>query len=114
MCRCSAHHLGDLQVKSNEARELMVARVKAAHAQWPDFDAMPEAKGDSYVAVNAAISDPDLDPHIVGHFYATALYAAAYQGEPVGRSGMSIAVRKLAEPSDVVAVKGRRLHAGQR
>ncbi len=93
-------------MKSNEARELMTERVQKAHAKWRDFHDMPEAKGDSYVAVNAAVLDPDAEPHEAQGHYVKALYAAAYQGEPVGRCGMTIVVRKIGEPAEPVA-RGR-------
>jgi hypothetical protein len=97
-------------MKSNEARELMTARVQAAHAKWPEFGAMPEAKGDHYIPVNETLLE-----HHPAETYAKALYAAAYRGEPVGRSGMTIAVRKVAEPSlkDRPPPSGRRLQAGR-
>jgi hypothetical protein len=82
-------------VKSNEARELMVERIQAAHAKWPSFYDMPEtlgAKHDYSVPVNQGHFDNDPDKA-----YVLALYAAAYRGEPVGRHGFTIAVRKVEE-----------------
>jgi hypothetical protein len=79
-------------VKSNEARWAMVERVQAAHAKWPNFYALPEGvKGDYRVAVNETLLDHDLT------YYAKMLYAAAYRGEPVGRVGMTISVKKVVE-----------------
>lgn len=79
-------------MKSNEARERMVERVQAAYAKWPSLGQMPTAKGDYLVSVNEALLA--VEP---GKAYVEALYAAAYRGEPVGRLGTSIAVKKVEE-----------------
>jgi hypothetical protein len=79
-------------MKSNEAREMMVERVQAAYAKWPNFYALPEAKGDYSVAVNETLLE-----HHPADTYSKALYAAAFRGEPIGRFGMTISVRKVVE-----------------
>lgn len=84
-------------MKSNEARELMVERVLVAHKRWQRFEDMPEAKGDYSVSVSEALLDIDIDPAQASQLYANALYAAAFRGEPIGRDGMTIAVRKVVE-----------------
>jgi hypothetical protein len=85
-------------MKSNEAREMMVERVQAAHAKWPKFHDMPELKAgdktdaDYFVPVNETLLE-----HHPAETYSKALYAAAFRGEPIGRAGMAIAVRKVVE-----------------
>jgi hypothetical protein len=80
-------------MKSNEAREMMVERVQAAYAKWPNFYALPDGvKSDYSVAVNETLL-----LHAPAETYAKALYAAAYRGEPIGRLGMTISVRKVVE-----------------
>jgi hypothetical protein len=80
-------------MKSNEARELMTERVQVAYAKWPNFYAMPDGvKGDYSVAVNETLLE-----HHPADTYAKALYAAAFRGEPVGRLGMTISVKKVVE-----------------
>jgi hypothetical protein len=78
-------------MRSNESREVMVERVNAAYAKWPRFEDLPETLGDVLSPVNGAALTHDPSG------YVKALYAAAYRGEIVGRSGLAIAVRKVAE-----------------
>jgi hypothetical protein len=86
-------------MQSNEAREVMVARVNDAYAKWSSFDAMPTffEGADRFVPYKG----PDemtaiIDPSAARVAYVKALYAAAYQGEILGRRDSDIAVRKLA------------------
>jgi hypothetical protein len=80
-------------MKSNEAREMMVERIQAAHAKWPKLDDMPDGVTADYgTPVDLALREIDPDKA-----YVKALYAAAYRGEPVGRVGMTISVRKVVE-----------------
>jgi hypothetical protein len=80
-------------MKSNEAREMMVERVQAAHAKWPRLGDMPDvSSGWRSVAVNPAAYEADEEKA-----YVSALYAACYRGEPIGRNGMTIFVNKVEE-----------------
>jgi hypothetical protein len=78
-------------MRSNEARERMVERVQAAKDKWPAFTDLPAVVGYPTVAFDPAVLR--LDPAA----YIKALYAAAYQGEIVGRTGNAIAIRKVTE-----------------
>jgi hypothetical protein len=80
-------------MRSLEARELMVERVQAAHAKWPRLEDMPSiSTGWRAIAVNEAQHEVDAEKA-----YIKSLYAACYRGEPIGRSGMTIFVRKIEE-----------------
>lgn len=75
-------------MRSNEAREQMVARVQAAHKKWPSFDKLPEKSGDYTAPLDQALLA--VNP---GEAYVKALYSACVRGEPVGRVGLAIAAK---------------------
>lgn len=79
---------------SAKARDAMVARVNAAHAEYKEFNNLPEiipARGDKLTKVRGGSQND----------WIAALYEACQFGQPYGRIETSIVARFVDDEDDI-------------
>lgn len=92
-------------MRTAESRDRMVARVQAAFAAKPTFEAWPEVgskDGNISAAVQKPVSEAD---------YITALHEICAVGEPIGRRGDALVGRRIDD--EAPAHEGKRITGGR-
>jgi hypothetical protein len=92
-------------MKSDEARNEMTARVKAAFAKWRTFMDMPEIDNAKAMKLPVrvpvrAVVELDADEKVIGRtypepHYVEALHSVCARGTPLGRNGNEILAERV-------------------